>query len=149
MKQVLYVLQFRGSASPGDDSGTVLKASTKAAGCRVSTALSESGVAGTLESSGEGSAVFESEVRIAADGTFQEHGTITFGGSKNRIHFSTVGEGHLAKSADPSLQHGSVVWRVDRAEGALEGASGLITSIFTVSDRGEVVDNHLGVLFVR
>jgi len=42
-----------------------------------------------------------------------------------------------------------VTWKVDRGEGQFEGASGLITSNFTVSDTGEVVDHHCGVLFVR
>jgi hypothetical protein len=33
--------------------------------------------------------------------------------------------------------------------GQFEGASGLITSNFTVSDTGEVVDHHFGALFVK
>jgi hypothetical protein len=149
MKQLIYVLQFRGSGSPADDTGTVLKASTKSGSCRFETSVGAEGIRGTFDCSGAESASFESEVRIGAGGRFQEDGTITFGDSRNRIHFSTVGEGHLGPSADPKLQHGTVMWRVDRGEGQFEDATGLITSNFTVSDQGEVVDNQFGVLFVK
>jgi len=80
---------------------------------------------------------------------FQESGTITFGRGNHRIHFSTVGEGYLNSSADERLKHGTVSWKVDRGEGQFEGARGLITSNFTVSDTGEVVDHNFGVLCVK
>jgi hypothetical protein len=34
-------------------------------------------------------------------------------------------------------------------EGALNGARGLITSNFLLSDTGELTENQLGVMFVR
>ena len=37
---------------------------------------------------------------------------------------------------------------IDGGEGRFEGARGLITSNFLVSDSGEVVDNQFGVIFV-
>jgi hypothetical protein len=40
------------------------------------------------------------------------------------------------------------MWRIDSGQGQFEGASGLITSNFTVGDDGEVTDNHFGVIFV-
>ncbi len=64
------------------------------------------------------------------------------------MRFGTVGQGYLAPSADPRLKHGSVVWRVESGEGQFAGASGLITSNFTVSEAGEVIDNHFGVILV-
>jgi hypothetical protein len=51
--------------------------------------------------------------------------------------------------AEPKLRHGSVIWRVEGGEGQFGGASGLITSNFTISEAGEVIDRHFGVIFVR
>ena len=67
----------------------------------------------------------------------------------SRLHFSTVGEGYLGGSLDPKVRQGSVIWRIDRGEGRFQGATGLITSNFVVTDQGEVTDNHFGVLFLR
>jgi len=39
------------------------------------------------------------------------------------------------------------MWQVDSGEGQFAGASGLITSNFSVSDTGDVVDHHFGLLF--
>jgi hypothetical protein len=41
------------------------------------------------------------------------------------------------------------MWRVDDGEGQFAGASGLITSNFTLSDTDEVIDNHFGLIFVH
>jgi hypothetical protein len=40
-----------------------------------------------------------------------------------------------------------VTWEVVSGQGTLAGATGLITSNFTVGARGEVVDNQFSVLF--
>lgn len=39
-------------------------------------------------------------------------------------------------------QRGAVVWRVTHGDGHFPGAEGVITSNFTVSADGDVVDNH-------
>ena len=84
---------------------------------------------------------------MTGDTTFDETGTITFGpGAK--LHFSTVGQGFLGKSPVAGVNHGAVIWKVDRGEGKLAGATGLITSNFSVNDRGEVDDTHVGIVFV-
>jgi hypothetical protein len=106
-------------------------------------------VNGNLQPAAGGTASFESEVTLTGETTFQESGTITFGQGGHRLRFSTVGQGYLGSSPDPKLRHGSVMWRVDGGEGQFAGASGLITSNFTVSETGEVTDNHLGVVFVK
>lgn len=148
MGEVLYTLQFKGAAAPANDHGTILKAKTAAKSCDIKTTVASNGVTGSITPASGGEAHFESQVTITGDTSFQEKGTITFGDG-NRIHFSTVGEGYLGPSPDAALKHGSVIWKVDRGEGRFEGASGLITSNFFVSDTGEVTDNHFGVLFVR
>ena len=149
MRQIIYCMQFKGQAAPAGDSPTVLKASTTASSCNIRTAVGPEGVNGIIQPSEGDHAAFESEVTITGETTFQESGTITFGQSGHQLRFGTVGEGYLSSSPDTNLKHGSVIWRVEGGEGQFEGASGLITSNFTVSNAGEVVDNHFGVLFVQ
>jgi hypothetical protein len=96
-----------------------------------------------------GTASFESEVTVTGANSFVESGSIRFGDGQHLLRFSTVGQGYLAASAAPELRHGTVTWRVESGEGQFEGASGLITSNFTISSDGQVVDNHFGLLFVR
>jgi hypothetical protein len=146
MPQLLYVLQFKGKASPANEAGTTLKATTTARGCRVTTTIGADSVAADLQPADGPRASFESEVLITGATSFEEKGTISFG--ESRLHFSTVGEGYLGGSPDPKVRHGSVIWRIDRGEGRFQGATGLITSNFLVTDQGEVTDNHFGVLFL-
>jgi hypothetical protein len=148
MAQITYNLQFRGTAAPAGESG-VMKATTSATSCRLETIIGPDGVKGTFGPAEGGLAYFESEVRIKTPDSFIESGTITFGEGDHSLRFSTVGQGHLGPSADPKQMHGCVIWRVDGGEGQFEGATGLITSNFTLSDTGDVVDHHFGVIFVK
>ena len=149
MRQIIYVLQFRGKAAPTNKSGTVLKANTIAPSCAISTVVGSQGVSGTLQPTSGAGATFQSEVTFTGETSFQESGTITFGETLHRLHFSTVGHGYIGLSADPQLKHGSVIWKIERGEGQFAGATGLITSNFSVSGTGEVTDNHFGVIFLR
>ncbi len=148
MKQLTYVMQFRGQATPVNEQGTALKAKTSAPSCAVTTVVGPEGVTTKLRPAEGGEATFESEVTFTGDDKFHESGTITFGAS-SRLHFSTVGEGYIGPCADPDLKHGSVIWKIDSGEGQFEGATGLITSNFFVSGSGEVTDNHFGVIFLK
>ena len=96
-----------------------------------------------------GTACFESEVTVTGDNSFVESGSIRFGDGQHRLHFNTVGQGYLAAGAQPELRHGTVTWRVESGSGQFDGATGLITSNFTISSDGQVVDNHFGLLFVK
>jgi len=147
MAQITYNLQFRGAAAPSGEG--VMKATTSATSCRMETIIGDDGVKGVFGPAEGGLAFFESEVRVTAQESFTESGTITFGDGDHSLRFSTVGQGHLAPSADTKIMHGSVIWRVDGGEGQFEGASGLITSNFTLSDTGEVVDHHFGLIWVK
>jgi len=149
MKQIMYVLQFKGQAAPSPDADNVLTAATEAASCTVRTVADASGVSATIDESSGDAAQFESVVTLTGGTTFQESGSISFGDGANKLYFSTIGHGHMDASADPDLKHGSVIWKLDRGEGQFDGATGLITSNFTVSSTGEVVDNHFGVIFVQ
>jgi hypothetical protein len=146
MTPAIYVLQFKGKASPANEARTILKAMTTAPSCRITTTVGPDGVTADLQPADGDRASFESKVRITGDTTFEEQGTISMG--KSRLHFSTVGQGYLGGSPDPNVRHGSVIWRIDWGEGRFQGTTGLITSNFVVTDQGEVTDNHFGVLFV-
>jgi len=143
MKQVIYVLQFKGSAAPVSDG--VLKAVSRAASCSISTDVGADGLRSVLRTTPGHDALFESTVTFVGEGSFLESGTIEFGRGHS-LRFSTVGTGYLGPSADPKVQHGSVIWRVDGGEGQFARARGLITSNFTVGEGGDVVDTHCGVL---
>ena len=148
MKQTFYVMQFRGQAAPVEGSPNTLKAATRASAGTVTTKLGAGGIESSLQPTPGQEATFESEVRFTGDNAFMESGTIAFGNG-NGLRFSTVGQGYLGPSPEAGVQHGSVIWQVDEGEGRLKGAKGLITSNFTVSEKGEVTDNHFGVLYVE
>jgi len=149
MRQIIYAMQFTGRATPTNTGGTVLKATTTAPSCSITSSVTAEGVRGTLQRAAGEAAVFESEVVFSDASTFQEAGTIAFGQNGHRLRFSTVGKGYLGASADPTRKQGTVMWRVDAGEGQFAGAIGMITSNFFVSDTGEVIDNHFGVISVQ
>jgi hypothetical protein len=142
-------MQFKGRAVPANEAGTVLKATTAAPSCTITTEIGTNGVRGSLQPTSGGQARFESQVTFTGESSFQEEGSITFGDTQHRLYFSTVGQGYIGSSVDPQLKHGSVIWKVERGEGQFAGATGLITSNFFVSSTGEVTDNHYGVLFIK
>jgi hypothetical protein len=147
MKQIIYAMQFKGRAAPGA-SPNVMKASTSASSTTVTTEIGAEGVHGSIKPAAGGKAEFESEVTLAGETSFLEKGSIRFGDG-NRLHFSTIEHGYLGDSADPKLKSGAVMWRVDGGEGQFAGATGFITSNFTLSDAGEITDNQFGVIFVK
>ena len=60
------------------------------------------------------------------------------------IDSNTIDEGGteaMGPSAGSNLTHGGICWQVDFGTGTFDGATGIITSNFTVSGSGEVVDN--------
>ena len=147
MKQIVFALQFKGSAGPVPGAEGKLRAKTTASGQVLRTVLTGKDVQGTVEPAGGGSATFESEVQIIGEGTFVESGSITYG-SVGKVTFKTVGRGILGPSGIQDLQRGAVIWEVTGGEGQFAGATGLITSNFTVGAAGEVVDNHFTQLFL-
>jgi hypothetical protein len=146
MEPVTYAMQFRGSGAP-NDSG-VIRARSVAPSARLVSTVGPTGVSFALEPTGEGEALFESEVRMGEGTSFEEDGTITFGPG-NRVHFRTIGEGYLAPSTEPGVSHGVVMWEITGGEGAFEGATGLITSNFMATESLEVTDNQFGVIWVN
>jgi hypothetical protein len=148
MRHIIFTMQFKGGATPGTEPG-VMKVTTTATSCAVRTVVGPDGVKGAFEPAEGGLAYFESEVRTTSADGFDETGTITFGDGDHTLRFSTVGQGYLARNAETNTMAGAVSWRVNGGEGQFEGAAGLITSNFLVSEKGEVTDYQFGVIFVK
>ena len=122
MKDFVFAMELRGRAVPVEGQQNIIKAKTGGRGPQ-----------------GE-SVAFESQVVLNGE-TFSETGSIDYGG-RGKLTFDTVGAGRLGPSPVPGLQWGAVIWRIASGQGEFEGASGFITSNFTVSAEGDVVDNH-------
>jgi hypothetical protein len=147
MKELVFALEFRGSAAPVPGSDKKLQAKTSAGSQTLRSVLKADGILASVESAGGGSASFESEVEIVGEGMFVESGSIRYGDA-GKVSFKTVGRGTLGPSPLPEIQRGAVMWEVTGGEGRLAGAQGLITSNFTVGAHGEVVDDQFARLFV-
>lgn len=146
MQQLVYALQFKGSATPEAD--TVFRVDEKAASASITTVVNSGGLTGGFDPASVAEATFQSRVVLAADGTFSEDGAISFGPSHS-FRFRTKVRGWVEQSPDPALRHGTVTFEIVEGEGQFAGASGLITSNFTMSAEGEVTEHHLGVLYIR
>jgi len=144
MTELVFALEFKGTAGPVPGAQNRLQAETAATGQTLHSAIKPDGIVASIERVGGDSATFQSEVEIVGDGVFLESGTITYGGA-GKISFKTVGQGHLGPSPEAGVQRGAVIWEITSGEGRFRGAQGLITSNFTVGAAGEVVDDH----FVR
>ena len=48
----------------------------------------------------------------------------------------------MAPSAVSGLNHGAALWSITEGDREFSGTTGLITSNFTFSDQGDVVDNQ-------
>jgi hypothetical protein len=122
MRDVVFAMELRGQAAPVEGRAGVLRAHTGGRGPLGETVR------------------FTSEVVLSGE-TFQESGRIEYSG-RGAVQFVTVGAGYLGPSPLPETQWGAVIWRLTGGDGEFQGASGYITSNFTVSAGGEVVDNH-------
>src|SRR5262245_48817736 len=85
-------MQFKGRAVPANDAGTVLKATTTAPSCTITTVVGATGVSGNLQPTAGGQGHFESQVTFTGETSFREEGSITFGDNQHRLYFSTVGQ---------------------------------------------------------
>jgi hypothetical protein len=147
MRQLVYALRFTGRATPAGPDGNVLTVAATAPGATLTTTVGTHGLAAALEPTQGGEAAFASEVTFTGATSFQEVGTIAFGGG-HRLRFSTVGSGYLGPSADPTSKQGAVAWRVEGGEGQFAGARGLIAANVAVGADLAVIGHHLGVLFL-
>lgn len=147
MKELVFALQFKGKARPVEGADGKLAAKTSAGGQVLRTAVTAKGVQVKSESKPGPRATFESEVQITGEGTFIESGRISYG-KAGKVTFKTLGHGVLGPSPVDGLQRGAVIWEVTEGAGQFAGATGLITSNFTVGAKGDVVDNHYVRLYL-
>lgn len=147
MKEIVFALEFRGSAGPSGESGTTRRARTTAPSQILKTVLGADGIDAGIEPRAGDTAVLDSTVKRFPDGSFVEEGTIAYGRA-GTVSFSTVGRGTVGPSPVEGWVHGTVMWIVTGGEGRLTGARGLITSNFVASADGEVVDHQIARLYV-
>jgi len=146
MKHLVYAMQFNGTADPVDGDPKRLKVHGAGASCNIVTLVTAEGVDTILHDVEGGNAAFFSEVYQHEDGAFEEQGTIDFG-NDNRIYFKSVGPGRIVEQPSDELRQGGVLWRIEKGEGQFKQATGLITSNFTLSTQGHVVDHQFGVIY--
>ncbi|WP_424468699.1 hypothetical protein [Parvibaculum sp.] len=137
MREVRYQLTFEGKVSPEDEMGSVMRVETRASfGAGVDPVFA----------TGAPQAVVHAMVEPDDFGGFRESGEIIFGGGT--LTYVSDGEGKIGESADPTLQQGHVVRRIEGGSGAFEGASGVIVSVFTVSEDAQMRDSQSAVIFL-
>ncbi len=147
MQPIVFALQFRGRAEAVLGSDKERRARSTAPSQTLTTVLEPHGIRTRVEALAGDTAILESRVERFADGTFVEDGTITYG-RVGAVTFETVGRGWVAPAPQTGWVLGGVVWSITNGTGRLVGARGLITSNFTVSADGEVVDDHVVRLYV-
>ena len=147
MTQVIYSMQFTGQIVPDEGANNQRNVKAVARSSRIESLAGPGGIKGSVQPVEGEDSTMESVVILTGNGRFQEHGSIAFGDSGNTLRFTTIGEGHISSSPEPSVNHGSVIWRVEGGEGQFEGAAGLITSNFTISTTGDVTDHQFGVIY--
>ena len=148
MREIVFALEFRGTAGPVAGSPTKRRATSEAPSQTLTTVLGADGVRARVEKIAGERAVLESRVERFDDGSFVEDGTITYGRS-GAVSFVTVGRGTVASSPIAGWTRGAVMWTVTGGDGLFAGAQGLITSNFAVSLDGEVVDHHVARIYLR
>lgn len=148
MRQIVYNLHFRGKATPADSGGRVIRETGTAVSSTWTTLITPSGLENAYAAQTGELALIESEVTITGPNLFTERGSITFG-DDHRIDFSCFGQGQLMEAGGAGTMSGAVTWKVEGGAGQFDGASGLITSNFTLSDSGEVNDYQVGLLFLK
>jgi hypothetical protein len=147
MKELVFALEFKGTAGPVPGSENRMRATTSASSQTLRAALKPDGIQAAIEPSGRESAAFESEVEVVGEGQFVESGTIAYG-TAGKVTFKTVGRGTLGASPVAGVQRGAVIWQVTGGDGRFSGAQGLITSNFTVGAQGEVVDDQFARIYL-
>jgi hypothetical protein len=147
VREVVFALEFKGSAGPRDGLASIRHARTSAPSQTLRTLIGPDRIVAGVEPASGDEAVLDSTVERFPDGSFVEEGTIAYG-RIGRVFFSTVGRGTVGPSAIEGWVHGAVMWVVTGGDGWLAGARGLITSNFVASAQGEVVDNQFARLYV-
>jgi hypothetical protein len=145
VREIVFALEFRGRAEAVSERER--RARSVAESRTLSAVMGPDGVTVGAEVVAGERAVLESRVERFGDGTFVEDGTITYG-SAGSVRFETLERGWVGPAPRPDWVAGGVVWTIVSGDGAFAGARGIITSNFTVSSGGEVIDHHFTRLYL-
>jgi hypothetical protein len=149
MRQLTYTMHFRGQASPSTENAKVLRMTSSGTSSTMETVVGPTGVETTLHPASGDLAFLECEVRLAGQDSFEGKGVLTFGEEgEHEVRFATVHAGHFGPSTIAGMMAGSVSWHVQGGTGRFQSATGLITSVFTLNDSGELNEYHCGLIFV-
>lgn len=149
MRQIVYAMRFRGEAIWTGVDGNLLRIVARSSGSAMRTWVDRSGLHGEVHDEAGEEIRLESELTLTGATTFQEIGTITFGGSGNYLRVSTCGGGHLEPLGRQGDRNGAAVLQVDGGEQQFAGAVGLISSTYAVDNAGMITVLLLGSLFLR
>ncbi len=148
MDPITYVLQFEGEGTPDETEGGI-RVSCRAHGCTISTGVGSGGeIRSRFQKAGSEIADFHSLVVPCGDGLFDETGSISFHDGESVLTFETVGKGHMSEAPGKGVQRGAVIWRIVSGSGALSGATGYITSNFTLTEGRHVLDHQMGLIYL-
>jgi hypothetical protein len=112
------------------------------------TTVRSTGVETILHAKAGDLAFLESELRLHGTNGFDGTGVLLFGeDGDHTLKFSTISPGHFAPSAAPGVMAGAVGWKIDGGTGNFEGATGVITSAFTLTESGDLSEYHCGLVF--
>jgi hypothetical protein len=145
---IVYALQFHGEVKRTGIDGSVFETTTRSSGCTIDTRIDGNGLLGAITTTMGDNAVLESELVLTGATTFQQTGRIVLGSGSHGFTFTTIGSGHFESASAGEGRHGAAIWRIERGEGQFAGATGLIASNFVVSTSGDVIDHHLGVIYL-
>jgi hypothetical protein len=145
MRELVFALEFRGTAGAGPDGKR--RARSTAPSQTLTTVMGGDAVHAKTKTIDGEHAVLDSVVERFPDGSFVEDGTITYGRAGS-VTFATIGRGTVAPAPLEGWTSGAVMWTVTGGRGMFTGAKGLITSNFTVSAQGVVVDHHVARLYL-
>jgi len=146
MRELVFALEFRGKAGPVPGVKGAREARTTASSQTLATFLGGNWIRARVDAIAGETAILDARVQRDDDGTFVEEGAIVYGPA-GTITFETVGRGWVEPGPADGSVVGGVLWRVTGGGGGFAGVRGLITSNFTVSADGDVVDNHFARLF--
>ena len=149
MRQLVYVMHFRGQASPSAENEKVLKITSSGTSSTMETKVGAQG-AETVHHAAPGDLAFlEAELHLTTPDNLQGSGVLTFGDEgDHELRFHSLGSGHLRGGSVPGLMAGSVSWQILGGKGRFEAASGVISSTFTITDTGELNEYQCGWIFV-
>jgi hypothetical protein len=148
MREIVFALEFRGTAGPVAGSPTERRATSTAPSQTLTTVLDAAGIRSRVQAIAGDHAVLESRVERFGDGSFVEDGTITYGRAGS-VSFVPGGGARGGPRRVGGWPRGAVMWTVTGGDGLFAGAQGLITSNFTVNLEGDVVDHHVARLYLR